>query len=228
MGPEEKRGAASLSAPHNTVYTALLNVSARFRRPTRQTETSQTGAEQREAGRLRSGHRRDIDAWRRLQREVRRASIGYSVRTEDDGSAVVEHGGRVDVGEEVGGTASIEISGGRHLSAVPCRIGRSAGTCNESLQAVAVESEQAAANASLPVKLSEVIVLPELLMMPTRSLSPPSYGFRVGDGRAKRAAGSSSDDDIARRDRGDRWTRNGVRGTTGEERGSAAIAPAIR
>src|SRR5437660_3329369 len=32
----------------------------------------------------------------------------------------------------------------------------------------------------LPTKLSEVIVLPELLMMPTRLSSLPSYGFMFG------------------------------------------------
>src|SRR5437588_6494865 len=32
----------------------------------------------------------------------------------------------------------------------------------------------------LPMKLSEVIVLPELLMMPTRLSSEPSYGFGLG------------------------------------------------
>jgi len=99
-------------------------VSARLPTATRQTETGETGAEKREAGRFRGGrNRRDIDARRRLKREVRRATIGDPVWTKNDGSAVVEHGGRVNVGEKVVGTAQIKISGARHLSAVPRRVG---------------------------------------------------------------------------------------------------------
>src|SRR5205814_2728396 len=76
--------------------------------------------------------------------EVSGASLGNSERAEDYGSAVVGHGGCVDVGEEIVGTGQIKISGARHLSAVPRRIGCSPGCRVEGLQAVAVESKQTA------------------------------------------------------------------------------------
>src|SRR5438105_4238965 len=122
FGAERKEGEGRLNI--SRPYSEGVTVLDKFPAAARQTETGESGAEKREAGRFRSwGHRRDIDARRRLEREVRRASIGNSVGPENDGSAVVEHGGRVNVGEKVVGTAQIKISGARHLSAVPRRVG---------------------------------------------------------------------------------------------------------
>jgi hypothetical protein len=105
----------------------------------RQTKTDEPGAEEREAGRLRSGgHRCDVDARRRLKREERSAAIRDTVRTENDGSRIVSHADCVNVGE-------IVVLAGRHLTAVTRPVRRSAVRWLVMLQTVIVEVEKAAA-----------------------------------------------------------------------------------
>ena len=200
--------------------------SARLPATARQTETGEAGTEEREAGRFRGwGHRRDIDARRRLQGGIPRASVRNAVCAENDGSAVVEHGGCVTVGEKSLGPvrsklAVLDTFPPYSVYRVPRRqLARNA--AGHRRRKRTSRRQRSTGGAERGYRAPGIVDDADEIVIGT------IIRIRVWNGRRERAARAGSDDDVARRNP----MRLGQGTAFAEPPASAAvlaIAPVIR